>query len=66
MAVSIVGEDGQPLFNKGDVFALGEKSAGALDRVFSVASRLSGIGEADIEDLGKPSESDQTDALRSA
>lgn len=59
VALSIVGEDGAQLFNPGDVKALGDKSAGALDRVFSVASRLSGIGEEDIEELGKPLESDQ-------
>lgn len=56
VALSIVGEDGAQLFNPGDVKALGDKSAGALDRVFSVASRLSGIGEEDIEELGKPFE----------
>jgi hypothetical protein len=61
VALSIVGEDGAPLFNPGDVKALGDKSAGALDRVFSVASRLSGIGEEDIEELGKPLESDQSE-----
>lgn len=61
VALSIVGDDGQPLFNPGDVKALGDKSAGALDRVFSVASRLSGIGEDDIEELGKPSEETASD-----
>lgn len=61
VALSVVDENGAPVFKPGDVKALGDKSAGALDRVFEAASRLSGIGEEDIEELGKPSESDQTE-----
>lgn len=56
VALSVVDEKDQPIFNPGDVKALGEKSAGALDRVFSVASRLSGLSDEDVEELGKPSE----------
>ena len=52
----IIGEDGEPLFTQSDVHALGDLSAAALDRVFEVASRLSGLNEKDLEDLGKPSE----------
>jgi hypothetical protein len=51
----IVGEDGEPLFTQQDVAALGELSAAALDRVFEVASRLSGLGEAAVEEAGKTS-----------
>lgn len=66
VALSIVDENGGRVFNPGDVAALGEKSAGALDRVFNVASRLSGIGDADIEELAKNSEPGQSDDSPSA
>jgi len=49
VARSIVGGDGEPVFSQQDVAALGELSAAALDRVFEVASRLSGLSEADLE-----------------
>ena len=49
VARSVVGEDGEPVFTQQDVSALGELSASALDRVFEVASRLSGLSEADLE-----------------
>jgi len=54
-ALSIVGEDGEPLFTLRDVNALGELSAAALERVFEVASRLSGLNPADVEEMGKNS-----------
>lgn len=56
-AMSIVDEDGRRLFATVDVKVLGEKSAAALDRVFSVAQRLSGFSKDDIEELTKNSES---------
>ena len=65
-AKCIVGEDGKPLFTERDVKALGEKSASALSRVFDVCSRLSGIGDQDIEELAKNSEADQSDDSPSA
>jgi hypothetical protein len=51
----IVGEDLEPLFTQQDVAALGELSAAALDRVFDVASRLSGLGQGAVEEAGKTS-----------
>lgn len=51
VARCVVGDDGQPLFTSADVTVLGEKSGAALDRVFTVASRLSGLGEKDVEEL---------------
>ena len=36
-----------------DMEALGEKSAAALQRVFDVARRLSGMSESDVEELTK-------------
>lgn len=47
----IAGDDGAPLFTQQDVAALGAKSGAALDRVWEVATRLSGIGAADAEEL---------------
>jgi hypothetical protein len=51
VARSVVGEDGEPLFSQQDVNALGELSAAALDRVFEVAARLSGLEEKDLEEM---------------
>jgi hypothetical protein len=44
-------EDKVPVFAQADAEKLGEKSAKALDRIYEVAARLSGIREADIEEL---------------
>lgn len=53
VALAIVGEDGQRLFNDQEVAKLGRKSAAALDRVFGVAQRLSGFSDQDLDDLTK-------------
>lgn len=58
---SMVNEDGKRLFNQADVIELGQKSAAALQRVFNVAQRLSGLSEEDIEELTKNSEELQSD-----
>ena len=60
-AWSIVDEDGKRVFSQADVVALGAKSAAALQRVFNVAQRLSGLSEEDIEELTKNSEELQSD-----
>lgn len=44
-------EDGTRIFTDSQVKALGEKSAAALDRVYDVAARLSGLREEDVEEL---------------
>jgi len=49
VARCVVNSDLEPVFTQQDVSALGELSAAALDRVFEVASRLSGLSEADLE-----------------
>lgn len=51
----IRGDDGEPLFGPEHVELLGGKSAAALDRLFKVASRLSGLAEEDAAELGKDS-----------
>jgi len=57
VARSIVDEDGKRIFGDADVHALGKKSAVALQRVFEVAQRLSGLTGEDMEELAKNSES---------
>lgn len=52
-AQCIVDESGERLFTDEDVQALGKLSAGALDRVFEAAQRLSGISSNDMEELEK-------------
>lgn len=51
VARSVVDEDGQRLFSDRDAQLLGQKSASALQRVFEVAQRLSGLSETDVEEL---------------
>lgn len=46
-------ESGAPIFTPGDAAALGAKSAAALDRIFSVAQRLSGLRENDVQELAE-------------
>jgi hypothetical protein len=47
----LVDADGKRLFGDADVAALGKKSATALERVFDVARRLSGMSDEDLEEL---------------
>lgn len=53
VAESAVNEKGKQLFTTKDVEALGKKSARALDKVFAVAQRLSGLTPADVDELAK-------------
>ena len=55
-----VDEAGNRLFGDGDIAFLGEKSAAAIDLLYGVASRLSGISGDDEEELAKNSVSDQS------
>ena len=56
---AIVDADGKPLFADEDVALLANKSAAAIERVFNVAQKLSGMSKDDIEDLTKNSMSVQ-------
>jgi len=58
VARCIIGDDGEPMFTQSDVHELGKKSCAALDRIFEVAARLSGIADDDLEELGKDSPAD--------
>ena len=53
VSLSIVDSDGERIFTEGDIDALGKKSAAALDRVYQVAARLSGISNDDLDELAK-------------
>jgi hypothetical protein len=49
VSLTLCTETGERLFDDAEVAALGKKSARALDRVFSVAQRLNGIGTEQVE-----------------
>ena len=53
VALTIVDENGERLFSDADVKALGAKSAAALERVGSVAQRLSALTDEDVEELAE-------------
>lgn len=53
VAYSCVDEEGNRLFSEEDIVALGEKSAAALQRVFDVARKLSGLTDEDVEELAE-------------
>jgi hypothetical protein len=50
-SLTICDEAGKRLFSENDIGELGKKSAAALQRIFEVAQRLSGIGEEDVKEL---------------
>lgn len=51
VAICVCDESGERLFNQKQVGLLAEKSSAALQRVFKVAQRLSGLGDDEIEGL---------------
>lgn len=51
VSLSVVDENGDPIFTDRDVAALGDKSAAALERVFDVAGKLSGLQPGDLAEL---------------
>lgn len=61
VARSVVDENGKRVFTSLDAEQLGKKSGAALDRVFEVAARLSGIRKEDIEEIAKNSQDDQSE-----
>ena len=52
-SMSICDETGKRIFTDADMAQLSGKSAVALQRVFEVARRLSGLGDGDVEELTK-------------
>jgi hypothetical protein len=51
VSLAVIDESGERVFSDSDVAELGHKSAAALTRVYEVASRLSGLSEADVDEL---------------
>ena len=64
-AQTICDEAGTRLFTDADVKALGKKSAAALQRVYEVASRLSGISSEDVDELVSEMETNPSDGSAS-
>ena len=60
--LAVCDETGRRLFTDTDIDRLGGRSAAALDRVFEVAQRLSGVSDEDVEDLAKNSETTPGDS----
>lgn len=61
-AMTMVDDDWGNLFSEADVLILGHKSAFALERVFKVAQRLSGLTDEDVEALEAQLGEDQSAA----
>lgn len=51
VVLAAVDEVGAPLFDANDAAALGRRNAAALDRLFEVACKLSGISGDDVKEL---------------
>jgi hypothetical protein len=51
IARCVVDDDGNRLFTDADAVELGAKSAAAVDRVYAVAAKLSGMSEGDQEEM---------------
>lgn len=52
-AAALVDEDGNLLFTKADLGALGKKSARALDRVFARIRHRNGLSDGDVQELAE-------------
>ena len=65
-SMTICDEQGKRLFTDGDVRGLAGKSAAALNRVFEVARRLSGLAAEDVAELAEGLEKDPFDASPTA
>jgi len=55
VSMTAVDGDGKLLFSHEDVTALGAKNGAAIDKLFTVAQKLSGISKDDVEDMVKNS-----------
>ncbi len=50
---TVCNDKGELLFGEKDIPVIGKKSAAAIERVFTVAMRLSGLTDEDIEELAE-------------
>ena len=60
-AMSIVDGQGKRFFSDNELAALGAKSSAALQRVFEVAQRLSGLSDEQVGELSKNSDETPSD-----
>lgn len=60
-AFTIVDENGKRMFETNEIMELAKKSGPALDRVWTVASRLNKLTQADVEELAGNSDSGHSD-----
>ena len=51
VVLTVCDEKGNRIFKDEDLAALGKKSGAALDKLFTLAQKLSGIGAADVEEM---------------
>src|SRR6266498_6005517 len=65
IAVSLVNEDGTPMFREHELDQLGELPARALQRIWDKACELSGLSESDVEELEGNSAAVQDDGSSS-
>lgn len=56
LVVTVVDDNGNRLFDEGDIAMLGRKSTAAIERVYAAAARLNGIGAKAEADAAKNSE----------
>ncbi len=63
VAMCVVDQKGNRVFGDSDVAALGNMSAKAIDRIFSVAQDLSGVSNEDVEELTKNFEQTSSEDL---
>ena len=61
VALSAIDEEGERLFTAKEALELGGKSATALNKLFEVCCKLSGITETDVDELEKNSEATPQD-----
>jgi hypothetical protein len=63
VSLAVIDGEGQRLFKRSDIPALGRKSAAALDRVFEKAMELSGMRDEDIDELTENFTDDQSESF---
>lgn len=61
LLVTLVDEQGNPLFTAEDLAALSGKNAGAIERLALVAQKLNGLNRTAVDDAAKNSASGQSD-----
>ena len=53
LSLTVIEEDGCPMFSEGDLEKLNDKSSKVINDLFEVATKMNGIGEEAVEELRK-------------